>query len=50
MAPIDAHRTWHDFRVTIPEGEGALLLKIVVVHTVTESGGWKITGVEGPLP
>ena len=50
VAPIDAHRTWHDFRVTIREGERPPLSKLVVVHTVTESGSWKIAGVEGPLP
>ena len=50
VAPIDAHRTWHDFRVTIREGARAPLSKSVVVHTVTERGAWKIAGVEGPLP
>lgn len=50
VAPIDGTRTWHDFRVTIKEGERAPLSKIVVVHTTAEGGGWKITGIEGPLP
>jgi hypothetical protein len=50
LAPVDAHRTWHDFRVTIREGERPPLSKLVVVHTETERDGWKITGIEGPLP
>lgn len=50
IAPIDATRTWHDFRVTIREGGRAPLSKVVIVHTAVERGGWKITGIEGPLP
>jgi len=50
VAPIDVSRTWHDFRVTIKEGDRAPLSKIIVVRTVAEGGGWKITGIEGPLP
>jgi hypothetical protein len=50
VAPIDASRTWHDFRVTIKEGERAPLSKVVVVHTASAGDGWKITGIEGPLP
>jgi hypothetical protein len=50
VAPIDATQTWHDFRVTIKEGERAPLSKVVVIRTAAESGGWKITGIEGPLP
>jgi hypothetical protein len=49
-APIDTRYTWHDFRVTIREGERAPLSKVVVVHTAVEGDGWKITGIEGPLP
>jgi len=49
-APIDTHHTWHDFRVTIREGDGAPLSKVVVVRTAVEGDGWKITGIEGPLP
>jgi len=50
VAPIDATRTWHEFRVTVKEGERPALSKVVVVHTASESGEWKITGIEGPLP
>jgi hypothetical protein len=50
VAPIDVHRTWHDFRVTIREGERAPLSKVVVVRTAAEGGAWKITSIEGPLP
>jgi hypothetical protein len=50
VAPVDTHHTWHDFRVTIKEGERAPLSKVVVVHTAVEGDGWKITGIEGPLP
>jgi len=50
VAPIDASKTWHDFRVTIKEGDRAPLSKVVVVRTSAEGGGWKITRIEGPLP
>jgi len=50
VAPIDTQHTWHDFRVTIKEGQRAPLSKVVVVHTAVEADGWKITGIEGPLP
>lgn len=50
VAPIDTRHTWHDFRVTIKEGERAPLSKVVVVRTAAEGGAWKITGIEGPLP
>ena len=50
VAPIDTQHTWHDFRVTIREGERAPLSKVVIVRTAAEGGGWKITGIEGPLP
>ena len=50
VAPIDARHTWHDFRVTIREGERAPLSKIVTVHTNVEGDSWRITAIEGPLP
>jgi hypothetical protein len=50
VAPIDGGRTWHDFRVTVKDGERAPLSKVVTVRTAAEGGGWKITGIEGPLP
>jgi hypothetical protein len=50
VAPIDASRTWHDFRVTIQEGDRQPLSKVVVVHTTAVGDGWKITAIEGPLP
>ncbi len=50
VAPIDASRTWHAFRVTLRTGEQAALSKSVVVHTAVGQAGWKITGIEGPLP
>jgi hypothetical protein len=50
-APIDASRTWHEFRVTVHTNrEDAPLSKSVVVHTATGDDGWKITAIEGPLP
>ena len=50
-APIDASRTWHEFRVTVrSNGEDAPLSKSVVVHTATGDDGWKISAIEGPLP
>jgi hypothetical protein len=50
VAPVDVTRTWHEFRVTIETREREPLSKVVVVHTVSERGEWKITSVEGPLP
>ena len=50
VAPVDVARTWHEFRVTIEAGEREPISKVVVVHTTTERGEWKITSVEGPLP
>jgi hypothetical protein len=50
IAPIDASRTWHEFRVTVRNGDQDPLSKTVVVHTAAGGDGWKITGVEGPLP
>ncbi len=50
VAPIDATRTWHEFRVTIQAGGPAALAKSVVVHTAVGTDGWKITAIEGPLP
>jgi hypothetical protein len=50
VAPIDTQHTWHEFRVTIKEGDRAPLSKIVVVRTAAEGGAWTITGIEGPLP
>jgi len=47
---VDVARTWHEFRVTIEAGEREPISKVVVVHTTTERGEWKITSVEGPLP
>jgi hypothetical protein len=49
-APIDATRTWHDFRVTVDAGGPASLSKSLVVHTAVDGNGWKITAIEGPLP
>jgi hypothetical protein len=50
LAPVDATRTWHEFRVTVRDASGTALSKIVVVHTAAGSGEWKITAVEGPFP
>jgi hypothetical protein len=50
IAPIDTQHTWHDFRVTIKEGDRAPLSKVLVVRTAVEAGVWKISGIEGPLP
>jgi hypothetical protein len=50
VAPLDATRTWHEFRVTVQERDQAPLSKSVVVHTTRGSEGWKITAIEGPLP
>ena len=49
-APIDATRTWHEYRVTVQEAGRPPLSKIVVIHTAAGIDGWKITAIEGPLP
>ena len=50
VAPIDATRTWHEFRVTVRGTGRAALAKSVMVHMAVGSDGWKITAIEGPLP
>jgi hypothetical protein len=50
VAPIDTSRTWHEFRVTVQDGDREPLSKTVVVHTAAGGDGWKITAIEGPLP
>jgi hypothetical protein len=50
LAPVDAARTWHEFRMTVRDASGTTLSKIVVVHTAAGAGDWKITAVEGPFP
>ena len=50
VAPVRESPTWHEFRVTVREGTLAPLSKILLVHVATEDGGWKVTGIDGPLP
>lgn len=50
VAPVRESPTWHEFRVTVREGELAPLSKILLVHVATEGGAWKVTGIDGPLP
>ena len=50
VAPVPDSPTWHEFRVTVREGTLAPLSKILLVHVATEGGGWKVTGIDGPLP
>jgi hypothetical protein len=49
-APIDATRTWHEFRVTVEDGGPVSLSKSLLVHTAVGADGWKIAAIEGPLP
>lgn len=50
VAPVRESPTWHEFRVTVREATFAPISKILLVHVVTEGGGWKVTGIDGPLP
>jgi hypothetical protein len=50
MAPVATTRTWHEFRVTVRQGDTDPLSKILTVHTVAAGAGWKIAEVEGPQP
>jgi len=51
VAPVDGARTWHEFRVTVRPRDGETpLSKVVVVHAAAGAEGWRITGIEGPLP
>ena len=50
VAPVRESPTWHEFRVIVREGTAAPISKILLVHVVTEGGGWKVTGIDGPLP
>jgi hypothetical protein len=50
VAPVDGTRTWHDFRVTVRQGDNTPLSKVVIVHTAAADEEWTITAIEGPLP
>jgi hypothetical protein len=50
VAPVRESPTWHEFRVVVREGTVAPISKILLVHVATEGGGWKVTGIDGPLP
>jgi hypothetical protein len=50
MAPVTTTRTWHEFRVTVRQGETDPLSKLLTVHTVAAGTGWRIAEVEGPQP
>jgi hypothetical protein len=50
LAPVDVTRTWHEFRVRIEARERQPLSKVIVVHTESKRGDWKIRSVEGPMP
>ncbi len=50
VAPISASSTWHEFRVTVKEGDRAPLSKTVLVHTEKEGTRFKVAAVDGPLP
>jgi hypothetical protein len=46
LAPVITDKTWHEFRVTVREGENDPFSRTIVVHTSATYGGWKIAGVE----
>jgi hypothetical protein len=50
VAPIATSTTWHEFRVTVKEGDRAPLSKTLLVHTVREGAGFRVSAVDGPLP
>ena len=47
LAPVTTKRTWHEFRVTVQQGDDRFS-KVVTVHTYATRGDWHITEVEGP--
>ena len=47
LAPVATKRTWHEFRVTVQQGDDRFS-KVVTVHTHATRGDWHITEVEGP--
>ena len=47
LAPVATKRTWHEFRVTVQQGDDRFS-KVVTVHTDATRGDWHITEVEGP--
>ncbi|HEU4371098.1 MAG TPA: hypothetical protein VFV05_23000 [Methylomirabilota bacterium] len=51
VAPVDGTRTWHEFRVTVRRREDDTpLSKVVLIHAAAGAAGWKLTGIDGPLP
>lgn len=51
VAPVDGTRTWHEFRVTVRQREdNTRLSKTVLIHAAAGAAGWKLTGIDGPLP
>ncbi len=47
LAPVATKRTWHEFRVTVQQGDDRFS-KVVTVHTRATRWDWRITEVEGP--
>ena len=47
LAPVATKRTWHEFRLTVQQGDDRFS-KVVTVHTRATHADWHITEVEGP--
>lgn len=48
LAPVTTRKTWHEYRVTVRQGDGDRFSKIVTVHTRATRGSWSIAEIEGP--
>jgi hypothetical protein len=50
LSPVTTTKTWHEFRVTVQQGDGEAFSKTLTVHTRATRDGWRIVGVSGPDP
>jgi hypothetical protein len=50
LAPVTTKKTWHEFRVTVQQGDGDRFSKLVTVHTRAARGGWTIAEFAGLEP
>lgn len=47
LAPVTTRQTWHEFRLTVQQGDDRFS-KVVTVHTRATRSGWRIAEIEGP--
>jgi len=50
LSPVTTGKTWHEFRVTVQQGDRDRFSKMVTVYTRATRHGWAVAEVEGPEP